>query len=79
MSLHRSSFIFSKRSERNTDFFLQPTGEPNAYANVYANISIDYSKLHVTPDVMLHVLSGNSAGARLLRPLNVCVALLLIA
>jgi hypothetical protein len=41
----------------------QPTGEPNAYANVYANISIDYSKLHVTPDIMMAVLSGNAAGS----------------
>ena len=40
----------------------QPAGEPNAYANVYANISIDYTKFHVTPDVMMHVLSGNAAG-----------------
>ena len=40
----------------------QPTGEPNAYANVYANISIDYSKLHVTPAIMMAVLSGNAAG-----------------
>jgi hypothetical protein len=45
---------------------LQPAGEPNAYANVYANISIDYSKLHVTPNIMLDVLAGNAAGAELI-------------
>jgi hypothetical protein len=57
----------------------QPAGEPNAYANVYANISIDYSKLHVTPDVMLHVLSGNAAGACSSQLLTLCTMLLLIA
>jgi len=56
--------VVSKRIRNGNPVFEspQPTGEPNAYANVYANISIDYSKLHVTPDIMLAVLSGNAAG-----------------